>query len=142
MSVLSRLTWSADGHIKGGWVFDTVCAGGCGLPDKDHWKGVIDPFGVIHYADRRFTRRALRNLLLLVARRDRAADKEFLNLPQFEFFYLWWDNVTASRMAMDLGVRLPARLSRFDRLRCLQLARKQGVALSRRSSIYSWANDA
>jgi hypothetical protein len=108
---------------------------------RRHMAGFIDVFGVAHFSDRRFTRRALRNLLLLVARRDRAADQEFLNLSQFEFFYLWYDNVTASRMAMDLGVRLPARLSRLDRLRCLQLARKSGARLSRRSSIYAWATD-
>jgi hypothetical protein len=81
-------------------------------------------------------------MLLLVARRDRAADMEYLNLPRFEFFYLWHDNVEASRMAMELGVRLPARLSRLDRLRCLQLARRQNVRLSKRSAIYAWAHDA
>ena len=115
------------------------------LPEVDYLNrthGVIDGFGVAHFADRRFTRRALRNMLLLVARRNRAADMEYLNLPQFEFFYLWHDNVEASRMAMELGVRLPARLSRLDRLRCLQLARRQNVRLSKRSAIYAWAHDA
>lgn len=113
----------------------------CGISYAAHWIGTIDGFGVAHFANRRFTRRALRNLLLLVARRDRMADPAYLNLPQFEYYYLWSDNVAASRMALDLGVRLPARLSRLDRLRCQQLARKAGVKLSKRSAIYKWAND-
>lgn len=104
-------------------------------------RGFIDVFGVVHYSDRRFTRRALRNLLLLVARRNREADPAYLNLPQYEWYYLWSDNVTASRMALDLGVRLPAHLSHLDRLRCLQSAAHQGVRLSKRSAIYSWAHD-
>lgn len=125
-----------------------VCMGGCGLSATQHWKGVLDPFGGIHFADRRFTRRALRNMLILVARRDRESnamlnegDIGYLNLPQFEFFYLWHDEVAASRMAMDLGVRLPAKLSRLSRLRCLSLARKQKVKLSKRSALYAWAMD-
>ncbi len=109
--------------------------------DPLHWRGFIDPFGVAHFSRRRFTRRALRNLFLLVARRDRLADPQYLNIKGYDWYYLYVDNVAASRMAMDLGVRLPARLSRLDRLRCLQLARKQGVKLSRRSSIYAWAHD-
>lgn len=117
-----------------------VCPGGCGLSDAAHRKGTLDPFGVAHWAPRRFTRRALRNLLLLVARRDRAANIEFLNQPIYEFFYLWHDNVEASKMAMSLGVRLPARLSRADRTRCRNLARKMGVRLSKRSAIYSWSH--
>lgn len=120
-----------------------VCDGACGLSDAEHWKGVIDGFGVAHYANRRFTRRSLRNLLLLVARRDRKADAGWLNDDSlFAYYYLWHDNVAASRMAMDLGVRLPARLSRLDRLRCLQLAKRSGVRLSKRSAVYAWANDA
>jgi len=118
-----------------------VCVGECGLTPEEHWPGVLDPFGVAHYLPRRFTRRALRNLLLLVARRDREADLGYLNIKGYDWYYLWRDNVTASKMAMDLGYRLPARLSRLDRLRCLQLARKGGVKLSRRSSIYAWAHN-
>ena len=118
-----------------------VCVGECGLTPEQHWEGQIDPFGIAHYTPRRFTRRALRNMLLLVAKRDRLADKEYLNIPAYEFFYLWRDNVVASRLAMDLGVRLPARLSRLDRLRCIQLARKQGVASSHWPAMYAWAHD-
>ena len=113
----------------------------CGIHMTDHQKGVIDPFGVAHYTNRRFTRRSLRNLLMLVARRDREADPNYLNLPQYEFFYLWKDNVTASKMALDLGYRLPARLSRKDRLRCLQLVRRHKVNLSRRPALYAWATN-
>jgi hypothetical protein len=118
-----------------------VCMSGCGIPAGDHWKGIIDPFGVAHYSSRRFTRRALRNLLLLVARRNRLADPGYLNIRGYDWYYLWLDNVEASRMAMDVGVRLPAKLSRLDRLRCQQLAARQGVRLSRRSSLYAWAHD-
>ena len=124
--------------------FDEVCdgdEGNCGLGYKAHWKGTLDPFGgVVHYAPRRFTRRALRNLLLLVAKARRLADPAYLNAPYLAYYHLYSDNVTASRLALTLGVRLPARLSRLDRLRCLQLARQQGVGLSKRSAIYGWAH--
>lgn len=113
------------------------------IGDPLHWKGFIDPFGVGHYSDRRFTRRALRNLLILVARRDRLADPGWLNSNAlFDWYYLYTDEVAASRMAMSLGVRLPARLSRLNRLKCLQLAKRKGVKLSKRSAVYAWANDA
>ena len=123
-----------------------VCLGyGYGCPwmaQRRHITGFIDVFGVAHYNDRRFTRRALRNLLLLVARRDRLADGSWLNDDSlFAYYYLWSDNVAASKMAMDLGVRLPAKLSRLSRLRCLQLAKRHGVKLSKRSAVYAWAND-
>ncbi len=113
----------------------------CDLGFEAHWAGTLDGFGVVHYADRRFSRRALRNMLLLVAKRERMADVEFLNLPIFEFFYLYSDNVMASKWAVALGVRLPARLSRLDRLRCLSLAKRQGAKLSKRSAVYKWAHD-
>lgn len=113
----------------------------CGLPEDAHLRGFIDPFGVVHYTDRRFTRRSLRNLLLLVARRDREADPGYLNLPQYEFYYLWKDNVTASKLALYFGYRLPARLSRKDRLRCLQLVRRYKVNLTRRPALYAWATN-
>jgi len=118
-----------------------ICTGGCGLPD--HWRGVIDPFGVVHYANRRFTRRALRNMLLLLAKARREhSDPRFLNIPEYDWYYLWWDNVMAYELAMDMGVRLPARLSRLDRLRCRQQARRAGIPLSTRSAIYKWVHDA
>ena len=123
-----------------------VCTGDCGLGPKNHWRGVIDPWGGVHYAARRFTRRAFRNMLLLVAKRDRESnnmlnEEYFLNAPHLAWYHLYWDNVTASRLALELGTRLPARLSRRDRLRCLQLARKHGVRLSKRSAVYAWATD-
>lgn len=109
---------------------------------RRHLRGFIDVFGVVHYTDRRFTRRALRNMLLLVARRDREADPGYLNLPRYDWYYLWSDNVTANRMALDLGVRIPAFLSRLDRMRCIQSAERWNIRLSKRSAIYSWAHDA
>ena len=44
-----------------------TCTGGCGLSKTRHRTGSIDPFGTIHYAERRFTKRSARNYLLLVA---------------------------------------------------------------------------
>jgi hypothetical protein len=44
-------------------------------------------------------------------------------------------------MAAELGVRLPAKLSRLSRLRAQALAHKHGVKLSKRSALYAWAND-
>lgn len=113
----------------------------CGLSDNAHWKGTVDGFGVLHYTDRRFTRRALRNFLMLAVRRARLSDPEFLNSPDLAYIHLWHDNVSASRLAASIGVRLPARLSMIDRLQCQALARKAGAALSSRPAIYRWAND-
>lgn len=109
---------------------------------KRHMAGFIDVFGTAHYTDRRFTRRSLRNLLLLIARRDRMADPGWLNDDKlFAYYYLYVDEVAASKMAKELGFRLPAKLSRLSRLRCQALARKAGVRLSKRSALYAWAND-
>jgi hypothetical protein len=114
----------------------------CGLSERQHRKGVIDPFGVVHFMDRRFTRRALRNFLLLVARRDREyGDLDYLNIPGYDWYYLWSDETTASMWAASLGVRLPARLSAQSRWKCLTLARKAGVKLSKRPAIYAWATE-
>jgi hypothetical protein len=116
-----------------------VCFGGCGLSEYRHRLGIIDPFGVIHWRERRMSRRALRNFLLLVAKRDRLANPEFLNLPDVDWSHPYFDNIEVGRLAARLGIRLPAALSSNDRLRTLTLARKRGAALSTRPAIYAWA---
>lgn len=118
-----------------------ICTGGCGLSDRAHIVGTLY-LGVIHFADRRWSRRALRNLLLLVARREREADPGFINMRPFDWYYLYLDNVKASRMALGLGVRLPARLSRKDRLMCARIAAARRIALSRYPAVRAWVGDA
>lgn len=118
----------------------SVCFGECGLSATRHRTGVIDPFDVIHWSDRRMSRRALRRFLLLVARRERMHDPYYLNDPKYNWQYLHIDNTEAGRLAATLGIRLPAALSRNDRLACLTLARKAGVRLSAsHPAIYAWA---
>jgi hypothetical protein len=119
----------------------TICSGECGLSNNAHRRGVV-LMGVIHFADRRFSRRALRNLLLLVARREREGDESYLNSPVYDWYYLYLDNVQAAKWALHLGVRLPARLSRTDRLRCQRLAADRGVRLSHHPRVRSWVGDA
>jgi len=119
----------------------TICTGGCGLSTNAHRRGTL-LLGVVHFADRRFSRRALRNLLILVARREREADPEYLNIPAYDWWYVYADNVQASKWALRLGVRLPARLSRVDRLRCQRLAITRGIHLSRYPRVQSWVGNA
>lgn len=119
----------------------SVCLDGqCGLSATRHRTGVIDPFGVIHFRERRMSKRALRRFLLLVARRSRLNSPDFLNEPQFNWYYSWSDNIEAGRLAAQLGARLPAALSRNDRLTCLTNARKAGIHLSIGwPQVYAWA---
>ena len=115
-----------------------VCTGGCGLSVSRHSRGTIDPFGVIHFAERRFTRRGARNLLLLIARRDREADAGYLNVPVFDWWYVYHDSVTAARMARSLGFVIPARLWDLDREWCRLLAARRGVRLGKYRRVYNW----
>lgn len=116
-----------------------VCAGGCGLSANRHRTGTLF-LDVIHWSERRMTKRALRRFLLLVAKRDRLNDADYVNLPIWNWYYLWLDNVEAGRLAAKIGVRIPADLSRNDRLACLTLARKWGASLSTGwPQVYSWA---
>lgn len=118
----------------------SVCFGGCGLSATRHRTGIIDPFDVIHFADRRMSKRALRRFLLLSVRRTRLNDPAYLNHPSFNWFYLYQENTWAGRLAGLLGMRLPVALSRNDRLSCLTLARKAGVRLSAsHPAVYAWA---
>lgn len=115
-----------------------ICFGGCGLSERRHRLGAVF-LGVVHWRERRMSRRALRNFLLLVAKRDREANPEFLNIPELTWYAIWSDNTEAGRLAARVGIRLPAALSINDRLRTLTLARKRGVSLSHRPRIYAWA---
>ena len=118
------------------------CMGGCGLSERAHTLGVIDPFGVVHYAERRFNRRSARRFLMGCARNERQQDPEMLNdtSGRLAFWYLHHDAVRAAEMAALCGFRIPARLSKLDRLRCIQLAMKAQVHLARDwPAIYAWA---
>ena len=117
---------------------ERVCLGGCGLNAYRH-RGVIDPFDVIHWSDRRFTRRGLRRLLLLVARRSREDSPAFLNTPGMRFYALWWDEQRANSMAAQLGVRFPAAWSSQERLACLASAGRRPLSRTH-PAIYAWAN--
>jgi hypothetical protein len=117
------------------------CSGGCGLSTTKHREGCIDPFGVIHFAERRFTRRSARNFLILVARMDRESDPGFLNIDLYDWFYVYLDSVDAARMAKAAGFRLPAPLFDAQRQRCRDLAARRGVKLSKYRKVWNWAHD-
>jgi hypothetical protein len=112
------------------------CAGGCGIDERRHRAGTLF-MGVIHWSERRFSRRGARNFLLLAARREREADPEFLNAPHLRFYHVWWDAQRAAELAATLHFRFPAEASLRDRARCYQLARQQRVRLIPR--IRRWA---
>ena len=117
-----------------------VCTGGCGLSATRHRTGMIDPFGAIHYAERRFTKRGAKNLLVLASRHAREMDPEYLNIPLYDWWYVYADSVAASRMAMNLlGFRLPARLFDHDRARCRALAAARNVRLSKYRRVNDWS---
>lgn len=116
-----------------------VCTGDCGLSDRRHRLGVIDPFGTAHYANRRFTRRAAKNLLVLIARRNRTSDTGYLNVEVYDWWYVYDDSVTAERMALGLGFRLPARLFDRERAMCRLMADRRGVKLSAYRRVMEWS---
>ena len=117
-----------------------ICFGGCGLSATRHRVGVIDPFNVIHFAERRMTKAGLRRFLLLAARRNRLNDPGYLNSPRYDHLYIYLDSRAADDLAGRLGVRFPIHLSRNDRLATLTAARKAGVPLSvAHPAIYQWA---
>lgn len=117
-----------------------ACLGAdCGLSANRHKAGTIF-LGVVHWRERRVTRAGLRRFLLLIVRRERESNPEFLNSPNLAWYAIYWDSTEAGRLAAQLGVRLPAVLSRNDRLRCLTAARKAGIRLSSAApAVYAWA---
>lgn len=117
-----------------------ICVGGCGLSASRHRAGVIDPFGIIHFAERRFTKRGAKNLLMLVARRAREMDPGYLNIALYDWWYVYSDSVVAFRLARgDLGIRLPAHLFDRERARCRDLAARRNVRLSKYRRVYEWS---
>lgn len=116
---------------------DRWCQGGCGLSTWRHRRGGTF-LGVIHYADRRFTKPSAKRLLLLAAMRERHGDEGYLNTPEWTWLYLYTDSVRAQEMAASFGFRLPSSL--FDRRRqtVRDLAAMRGIRLSKHEKVRSW----
>jgi len=118
----------------------TFCGGECGITVMSHDKGFTF-LEVIHWRERRFTRRGAKTFLMLIARQKRLLDPEFLHIGEFDWMYEYNDSVMAQRMAGQLGFRIPAHLFDIERNRCARLAHKRGVKLSKYPAIYAWAYD-
>jgi hypothetical protein len=114
-----------------------ICWGGCGLSERRHERGVIF-LDVVHFADRRFTKRGARNLLMLLARREREADPGFLNDPIYDFLYPALDALRAQELAGEAGFRLPARLFDREREQARALAERRHVSIRRYPKLRSW----
>jgi hypothetical protein len=116
----------------------TVCGGGCGIA-RDHKAGFIDPFGVLHWADRKVTRKGARRFLLLVARLRRESDPAHINdYGLYDWWYLARDAVAAQKMAVGCGFRLPGWLFDRDKDLCRALAARRGVKLSKYPLVVKW----
>jgi hypothetical protein len=116
-----------------------TCTGGCGLSKTRHREGCIF-MGVIHFAERRFSRRTAKNYLMLVARLWREGDPDFLNDDDlYDWLYIYLDSTEAARLAVTLGFRIPGHLFNPERRLCALLAQRRGVKLSRRRKVYQWA---
>jgi hypothetical protein len=117
---------------------ERVCLGGCGLNDYRHRGSIF--LNVIHWRERRVTRRGLLRFLLLVARRNREKDPGYLNDRKFRFLYTWIDHRAADDMAGLLGIRFPVAFSRRERAGVLWDAMRQNIHLaSTHPAIYAWA---
>jgi hypothetical protein len=123
------------------------CGGECGITLRSHEQGFVF-MDVLHFRDRRFTRRGAKNFLMLAASLERhrvIPEAEYhtprglyLNDPdRFDYLYFHDDAVRAQAMAGQLGFRIPAHLFDAERERCLLLARKRGVTLP--PTIRAWA---
>ena len=116
-----------------------TCTGGCGLSATRHREGCVF-LNVVHFAERRFTRRAARNYLLLAAKQQRIIDEGYLNdIDLYDWMYVALDSMQAARFARELGFRIPSHL--FDRQRemCRLLAARRGVKLSRYRNVQEWS---
>ena len=119
---------------------DPICLGECGLSITRHRNGA-NYLGVTHFADRRFSHRAARNLLLLVARNRREQDPLYLNdYGLYDWAYLALDALAASRIARECGLRLPAKLWDAQRGECQWLAARRGVKLTKYPRVWRWAH--
>jgi hypothetical protein len=113
-----------------------MCAGSCGITTRSHEQGFVF-LDILHWRERKFTRRGGKNFLMLIAKWQRLLNPEYLNDPEHDWYYEWSDSVAAQSMAGDLGFRIPAHLFDHERARCLLLARKRGVKLP--PTIRAWA---
>lgn len=118
-----------------------ICLGGCGITIRSHRTGFIY-LNVVHWQDRRVTRRGLFRFLLLVARRNREDDPGYLNDPKYDWLYVWIDHRAADDMGHRLGVRFPVEFSRYARSLVFWKAKWAGVPLSKHPAAYSWAKRA
>jgi hypothetical protein len=116
------------------------CGGGCGMPDQVHEQGLVF-LNVLHWRERRFTRRGAKHFLMLIAKAKRLVDPEYLNAEEFDWMYIHNDAVMAQALAGQFGFRIPARLFDIDRMRCARLAQKRGVKLSNYPAVYQWTYD-
>jgi hypothetical protein len=116
------------------------CDGGCGMNDELHEQGLVF-LNVLHWSERRFTRRGAKNFLVLIAKHKRLSDPEFLNIEKFDWLYIHNDAVMAQAWAKMFGFRIPGSLFDRDRDRLIRLARKRGVNLSTYPAVYAWAHD-
>jgi hypothetical protein len=110
----------------------------CPVSQRRHERGMIDGFGVIHFADRRFTKIGAKNLLMLIAKRDREDDPGFLNDPIYDFLYPALDALRAQQLAGEMGFRLPARLFDKEREQARTLAARRHVSIRRYPRLRSW----
>lgn len=112
----------------------------CGIDERWHWTGRIDPFGIVHFTDRRWTRAGARRLLLLAAKawRERPGSG-YLNAPALEWLHLYVDAKQAYEWSREIGFRMPAKLSWHERSKSLRLAVKQGIHVAADyPSVYAW----
>lgn len=86
----------------------------------------------IHWRERRVTHSGLRRFLLLLA--GPYLVRNGFGSPNREAEWIWMRNVWAYNQALDLGYRLPRRLSEVDRARVRYLL--EGKA---RSAAKDWA---
>lgn len=110
----------------------------CPMSGRAHERGRVDAFGLIHFSDRQFNKRAAKRLLVLVAGRARLKDPTMLNSEMFDWLYVYMDAVEAQKIALGWGFRLPARLFEQDRQRALQLAARRSVSVRRYPKFKSW----
>lgn len=115
---------------------DVPYCGGCSITARSHRRGFLF-LGVVHFGERRFTRRGAKHFLMLVAKAKRQASPEYINDDRlFGWWYIYHDAVEAQAMASQLGFRIPARLFSADRARCRYLARKSTVPVG--SKVLKW----
>ena len=115
-----------------------VCLGACGIQSRSHKRGFIY-LDVVHWQERRVSKRGLRRFLLLCAQRDRRLDPGFLNDErQWWWLYLYTDQRRADQWAWQLGVRFPVTLSLPER-RTVALVPNLARTYP---AIYAWARRA